>query len=327
MLTEIRDINTGSMKFYYLVGYVIPGIIVGLAVGLYTDQYGTPQFCWLSTQTMFIWSFAGPIIVVWLIAVVTCILGWQASCKEKVHVTHEDLGTLKENLLIATLLLPMFAATWVFALLSVNQDHLAFHYLFAVMACLSGVFIFICYVICSHQVQLEIKRVWYKLKGKKLEMDEALGGTRSTMLSRSALAYRNDSSVDGGLHRMNIGISTTSTTSRSTSKTSSGGLYKGDDYMRSTNSSTTSGHAPSSSMHHANTGIPPYDSYHSSLHDTRPDDPDTGEKTNKIKPDSDSDSDESVDHASLELASSHSSDEDEDIDEGPKWEMPKKQES
>lgn len=323
MLTEIRDINTGSMKFYYLVGYVIPGIIVGLAVGLYTDQYGTPQFCWLSTQTMFIWSFAGPIIVVWLIAVVTCILGWQASCKEKVHVTHEDLGTLKENLLIATLLLPMFAATWVFALLSVNQDHLAFHYLFAVMACLSGVFIFICYVICSHQVQLEIKRVWYKLKGKKLEMDEALGGTRSTMLSRSALAYRNDSSVDGGLHRMNIGISTTSTTSRSTSKTSSGGLYKGDDYMRSTNSSTTSGHAPSSSMHHANTGIPPYDSYHSSLHDTRPDDPDTGEKTNKIKPDSDSDSDESVDHASLELASSHSSDEDEDIDEGPKWEMPK----
>ena len=52
-------------------------------------------------------------------------------------------------------------------------------------------------------------------------------------------------------------------------------------------------------------------------------DPDTGEKTIKLKPDSDSDSDESVDRASLELASSHSSDEDEDIDEGPKWEIPK----
>ena len=45
-----------------------------------------------------------------------------------------------------------------------------------------------CLTLCkslSLQVQLEIKRVWYKLKGKKLEMDEALGGTRSTMLSVS----------------------------------------------------------------------------------------------------------------------------------------------
>ncbi|CAI9730365.1 cadherin EGF LAG seven-pass G-type receptor 2 isoform X1 [Octopus vulgaris] len=331
MLTEIRDINTGSMKFYYLVGFVIPGIIVGLAVGLYTDQYGTAEFCWLSTKNMFIWSFAGPIVVVWIISVLTCILGWQASCREKVHVSHEDLGMLKESLLVASLLLPMCGANWVFALLSVNQNYAAFHYLFAIMSCFMGVFIFVFYVVCSRPVRFEIKRVWYKFKGKKLELDEALGGTRSTMLSRSALAYRNDSSMDGGLNRMNIGISTTSTTSRSTSKTSSGGLYKGDDYMRSTNSSTTSGHAPSMSMHPPNTGIPPYDSYHLPpppppslpLHDNHhPDDPDTGEKTTNLKPDSDSDSDDSDEHASLELASSHSSD-DEDLEDEPKWEMPK----
>lgn len=62
-------------------------------------------------------------------------------------------------------------------------------------------------------------------------------------LQRSALAYRRDSSIDGYINRTNVGISTTSTTSRSTSK-SSGGLYKGDDYLRSTDTST-SGHAPS----------------------------------------------------------------------------------
>lgn len=63
------------------------------------------------------------------------------------------------------------------------------------------------------------------------------------LLQRSALAYRRDSSIDGYINRTNVGISTTSTTSRSTSK-SSGGLYKGDDYLRSTDTST-SGHAPS----------------------------------------------------------------------------------
>lgn len=60
-------------------------------------------------------------------------------------------------------------------------------------------------------------------------------------LQKSALAYRNDS-CDNTLSRINVGISTTSTTSRSTSK-SSGGLYKGDEYLRST-STSTSGNIP-----------------------------------------------------------------------------------
>lgn len=59
---------------------------------------------------------------------------------------------------------------------------------------------------------------------------------------RSALAYRNDS-CDNGLSRINVGISTTSTTSRSTSK-SSGGLYKGDEYLRSTSTSTSTNMPP-----------------------------------------------------------------------------------
>lgn len=40
MLEEIRNIDQGSMKFYYLIAYVIPGIIVSLAVGLNTEGYG-----------------------------------------------------------------------------------------------------------------------------------------------------------------------------------------------------------------------------------------------------------------------------------------------
>lgn len=40
MLTEIKDINHGPMRFYYVLGYVTPAIIVALAVGLRADQYG-----------------------------------------------------------------------------------------------------------------------------------------------------------------------------------------------------------------------------------------------------------------------------------------------
>lgn len=40
MLTEIRDINHGPMRFYYFLGYAAPAIIVALSVGVRADQYG-----------------------------------------------------------------------------------------------------------------------------------------------------------------------------------------------------------------------------------------------------------------------------------------------
>ena len=63
-----------------------------------------------------------------------------------------------------------------------------------------------------------------------------------SILQRSALAYRHDSPDGGIINHVNVGISTTSTTSKSTSK-SSGGIYKGEDYLRST-STSTSGNIP-----------------------------------------------------------------------------------
>uniref|UniRef100_A0A803W2A2 Cadherin EGF LAG seven-pass G-type receptor 1 n=1 Tax=Ficedula albicollis TaxID=59894 RepID=A0A803W2A2_FICAL len=64
MLTEVRNINFGHMRFYYVVGWGIPAIITGLAVGLDPQGYGNPDFCWLSVHDTLIWSFAGPIVMV-----------------------------------------------------------------------------------------------------------------------------------------------------------------------------------------------------------------------------------------------------------------------
>ena len=40
MITEIRDINHGPMKFYYFIGYAVPAVIVGLSAGVKADLYG-----------------------------------------------------------------------------------------------------------------------------------------------------------------------------------------------------------------------------------------------------------------------------------------------
>uniref|UniRef100_A0AAY5EY80 Cadherin, EGF LAG seven-pass G-type receptor 3 n=1 Tax=Electrophorus electricus TaxID=8005 RepID=A0AAY5EY80_ELEEL len=64
MQTEARNINYGAMRFYYAIGWGVPAIITGLAVGLDPEGYGNPDFCWISLYDKLIWSFAGPIVIV-----------------------------------------------------------------------------------------------------------------------------------------------------------------------------------------------------------------------------------------------------------------------
>uniref|UniRef100_A0A4W5NMG0 Cadherin EGF LAG seven-pass G-type receptor 1b n=1 Tax=Hucho hucho TaxID=62062 RepID=A0A4W5NMG0_9TELE len=122
MLTEIRNINHGRMRFYYAIGWGIPAIITGLAVGLDPEGYGNPDFCWLSVHDTLIWSIAGPITIVVLVRVGLCYLS----------PSHDNHVGLKNTFLLLLLL----SATWLLGLMAVNSDILSLHYLFAIFSCL-----------------------------------------------------------------------------------------------------------------------------------------------------------------------------------------------
>uniref|UniRef100_A0A8B9QH47 Cadherin EGF LAG seven-pass G-type receptor 3 n=1 Tax=Apteryx owenii TaxID=8824 RepID=A0A8B9QH47_APTOW len=84
MQTEARNINFGAMRFYYAIGWGVPAIITGLAVGLDPEGYGNPDFCWISIHDKLVWSFAGPITVV--IVVKPCPVSPTAlSCLPSLH--------------------------------------------------------------------------------------------------------------------------------------------------------------------------------------------------------------------------------------------------
>ena len=40
---------------------------------------------------------------------------------------------------------------------------------------------------CLLQVRFELKKLWYKVQGRKLDLDENIGGTRSSVYSVSTL--------------------------------------------------------------------------------------------------------------------------------------------
>uniref|UniRef100_A0A8C0QYU5 Cadherin EGF LAG seven-pass G-type receptor 2 n=1 Tax=Canis lupus dingo TaxID=286419 RepID=A0A8C0QYU5_CANLU len=165
-LTEVRDVNAGPMRFYYMLGWGVPAFITGLAVGLDPEGYGNPDFCWLSIYDTLIWSFAGP--VAFAVSVGLGVGG---------HWAH-SLSVSSSGLRPSFAVLLLLSATWLLALLSVNSDTLLFHYLFAACNCVQGPFIFLSYVVLSKEVRKALKFAC----SRKPSPDPALT-TKSTLTS------------------------------------------------------------------------------------------------------------------------------------------------
>uniref|UniRef100_A0A8C2DCK2 Cadherin EGF LAG seven-pass G-type receptor 1 n=1 Tax=Cyprinus carpio TaxID=7962 RepID=A0A8C2DCK2_CYPCA len=174
MLTEVRNINHGHMRFYYAIGWGIPAIITGLAVGLDPQGYGNPDFCWLSVHDTLIWSFAGPIA---LVNIIIFVLAAKASCGRRQR-SYEKSGVIPA-LRMAFLILLLISATCLLGLMAVNSNVMTFHYLFAIFSCLQGIFIFLFHIVFNKEVRKNLKNVF---TGKKALPDES-SATRTTLLT------------------------------------------------------------------------------------------------------------------------------------------------
>ncbi|XP_053834435.1 cadherin EGF LAG seven-pass G-type receptor 1 isoform X1 [Vidua macroura] len=295
MLTEVRNINFGHMRFYYVVGWGIPAIITGLAVGLDPQGYGNPDFCWLSVHDTLIWSFAGPIVMVVIINTVIFILAMKASCRRRQR-SFEKTGVIPV-LRTAFLLLLLISATWLLGLMAVNSDVMTFHYLFAIFSCLQGLFIFFFHCVFNKEVRKHLKNT---LTGKKPLPDDSTA-TRATLLTRS-LNCNNTYIEEPNMYRTTMGESTVSleSTVRSAKSHNSYLAYILRD---------EAAHKLSGSSGQARAGQTEADS---SIFHRNP------SKSNEH--DSDSDSELSLDEHSSSYASSHSSDSEEDgLDTEKKW--------
>uniref|UniRef100_A0A8C2H8G8 Cadherin EGF LAG seven-pass G-type receptor 1 n=1 Tax=Cyprinus carpio TaxID=7962 RepID=A0A8C2H8G8_CYPCA len=177
MLTEVRNINHGHMRFYYAIGWGIPAIITGLAVGLDPQGYGNPDFCWLSVHDTLIWSFAGPIALV--VNIIIFVLAAKASCGRRQR-SYEKSGVIPA-LRMAFLILLLISATCLLGLMAVNSNVMTFHYLFAIFSCLQGIFIFLFHIVFNKEVRKNLKNVF---TGKKALPDES-SATRTTLLTVS----------------------------------------------------------------------------------------------------------------------------------------------
>lgn len=218
-------------------------------------------------------------------------------------------GNLRTLLWVSVIALPLLGTTWILALLNASERLPILTPALSVAVLLHAAFSLGGYCFANNRVRENLLRSIMKCMGKKVPLLEtpsvvgvqSMSSQNISAQSRSALAYHS-AGLDS--NRRNIGISTSSTTSRSTTKTGSS-PYRSDAHLRHTSTST--------SNYNSNSDVPSYmrgfeeGGGNGRRHHKEIPEEQQGERR-RTESDSDSDGSEG---RSLELASSHSSDEEE----------------
>ncbi|XP_035787631.1 protocadherin-like wing polarity protein stan isoform X1 [Anopheles albimanus] len=308
MLTEMRDINHGPMGFYHTMGYGAPALLVGLAVGVRVHEYGNSLFCWLSVYESVIWWMVGPIAIVSVFDLFILFLSVRAAFTIKDHVL--GFGNLRTLLWLSVVSLPLLGIMWVLAVLAASDNSQLLNMLLSAVVILHALFSLVGYCIINKRVRENLHNACLRCLGRKVPLlDSSIAISNS---SQNVGSPKTPGFAGGAgqyeTARRNIGISTSSTTSRSTAKTSSS-PYRSDGQFRHTSTSTSNynsdGVASYMRGHYDDSGMKK--SKNGGGHGRSGD----GERRSHRRQRRDSDSGSETDGRSLELASSHSSDDEE----------------
>ncbi|KAK3584429.1 hypothetical protein CHS0354_017709 [Potamilus streckersoni] len=142
------------------VAWILPAVIVAVSMGVTKlEGYGNEKFCWLSIEDGLIWAFVGPAALVILLNFIIILVVFQRMFSTSAMMTKSDKVKAKTAVRSLCVLLPITGITWVFGILSVNEDLDVFQYLFAIINSLQGLFIFLIHCFFNHHLRNAIKQI------------------------------------------------------------------------------------------------------------------------------------------------------------------------
>ena len=154
MLIQVFEPHRSRIYLYYLIGYGLPAAVVALSAGLSWQNYGTFTYCWINVRTSTIWAFVIPVIVIIASNIIVLLIALRVVLSVKSRdrtTTQRVLGWLKGS----AMLLCLLGITWIFGFLTaIPETSIVFAYIFAILNCLQGVFIFVLHVIFNDKVRI-----------------------------------------------------------------------------------------------------------------------------------------------------------------------------
>ncbi|XP_063000537.1 adhesion G-protein coupled receptor D2 [Elgaria multicarinata webbii] len=160
------------MRFYYVTGWGLPVVIVGVTLATSFNKYVADNHCWLNVQTDIIWAFVGPVLFVltvntFVLFRVVMVTVSSARRRSRMLTPNSSLEKQIGIQIWATakpvlVLLPVLGLTWVCGILV--HLNITWAYIFIVLNSLQGLYIFLVYAIYNSEVRNAIQRMKEKKK-------------------------------------------------------------------------------------------------------------------------------------------------------------------
>ncbi|XP_054466063.1 adhesion G-protein coupled receptor D2 [Anoplopoma fimbria] len=160
------------MKFYYVIGWGLPVLIVGVTLTVSVDEYKADDHCWLNVKTDTIWAFVGPVIFVLAVnTVVLCrvVMVTVSSARRRAKMLSPSSASKMQTFDLTwavtrpvLILLPVLGLTWLCGVLVHLSVVVA--YVFIALNALQGLYIFLVYAVYNSEVRNAIKRIKEKRK-------------------------------------------------------------------------------------------------------------------------------------------------------------------
>ncbi|KAM8874688.1 adhesion G protein-coupled receptor D2 isoform 3-T3 [Spinachia spinachia] len=179
------------MKYYYLIGWGLPVLIVTITLASASGKYSADSYCWLSVQNGVIWGFTGPVIFIITVNVMVLsrvVIITISTAKRRsimlamgtspVDQTYERIRAAVKAVLV---LLPILGLTWLCGVLVPFSIVMA--YIFILLNSLQGLFIFLIYGVYNTEVRSTVNRI--KERRKALNFSNCASSRPSSSVTSS----------------------------------------------------------------------------------------------------------------------------------------------
>ncbi|XP_069798448.1 adhesion G protein-coupled receptor D2 [Narcine bancroftii] len=160
------------MKYYYLIGWGIPVLIVTITLATAHDKYIADGHCWLNVQNGVIWAFVGPVIFIIMVnmfVLTRVVLITMSTAKRRTVMLavnsspmEQAYDQIRAAVKAVLVLLPILGLTWLCGVLVPLSVVMA--YIFVILNSLQGLFIFLIYGVYNTEVRSTIKRLQERRK-------------------------------------------------------------------------------------------------------------------------------------------------------------------
>uniref|UniRef100_A0A673YID7 Adhesion G protein-coupled receptor L2 n=1 Tax=Salmo trutta TaxID=8032 RepID=A0A673YID7_SALTR len=187
MMVEVFESEHSRRKYYYVSGYLLPAIVVGVSAAIDYRSYGTKKACWLRVDNHFIWSFLGPVTFIIMHRLIVIPREQNIPREHNPHTGFPFCFCLliclfRSWVLGSFALLCLMGLTWSFGLFFINESSVVMAYLFTIFNTFQGMFIFIFHCLLQKKTESisRIRRMWNDTVRKQSESSFISGDINST---------------------------------------------------------------------------------------------------------------------------------------------------